>query len=139
MEENTKEKKYAEKIKNLEAELSASNLEIIGLKNENKELQDTIKEKDAQIDFLSNEINEVKSQKAVKPQTKSLASQTEVLGDCAVLLTKISGDQPDNNSQAGYSGSILSQVGFIFQDLIRIRYRTSVNILTVQFHFVLIL
>ena len=79
MAEKTQEKIYLEKIRSLEAALSANNLEITGLKNEKKELQVTLKEKDAQIDLLSNEINEVKSQKETKPKTHTLASQTEII------------------------------------------------------------
>ena len=109
MEEKTKEKKYLEKIQNLEAELSASNLEITGLKNENKELHVTIKVMHAQIDVLSNENVELKSQKETRPETHTLASQTEG-------PTKISEVPPDNYSQAGSSGSLLSQVGFSCQN-----------------------
>ena len=110
MEEKTKEKKYLEKIQNLEAELSASNLEITGLKNENKELHVTIKVMHAQIDVLSNENVELKSQKETKPETHTLASQTEGPTKTFEVL-------PDNYSQAGSSGSLLSQAGFSFASI----------------------
>ena len=124
--EKTQENRHLLKIKSLEAALSANKQEITGLKNENKKLQVAIKEKDAQIEFLSNEINEVKSQKETKPETHTLASQTEVciVGGYAVLLEQIF-EVSSNYSQAGSSGSILSQAGFLCQ--------ASVHILPVLF------
>ena len=119
MEEKTKEKKYLEKIQNLEAELSASNLEITGLKNENKELHVTIKEMHAQIDVLSNENVELKSQKETKPETHTLASQTEGPTKTFEVLS-------GNYSQAGSSGSLLSQVGFSCP-FFACKYRTHIT------------
>ena len=107
--EKMQEKKYLEEIKNLKEELLASS-------NENKELR-------AKLIVLSNENNDLKSQIDQKPETKTLASQTD--GQVKVFdkdppedvggefTTQTPGGILKFN-QVGASGSVLSQAGFFY-------------------------
>jgi len=101
------EKKYLEEIKNLKEELLASN-------NENKELR-------AKLIVLSNENNDLKSQIDQKPETKTLASQTDgqvfdkdPSEDVGGEFTTQTPEVTSKLNQVGASGSVLSQAGFFY-------------------------